>query len=48
LTIPVAALVLLFGLGDRVAAQEGRLDIESPPGAGTKVTVQLPLGGVDG
>jgi signal transduction histidine kinase len=33
----------LVGLVDRVAALEGKLDIESSPGAGTTVTVQLPL-----
>jgi PAS domain S-box-containing protein len=33
----------LLGLGDRVAALGGRLRIESPPGAGTVVTAELPL-----
>ena len=34
----------LRGLGDRVAALDGRLAIESPPGGGTCVTVEIPLG----
>jgi signal transduction histidine kinase len=33
----------LIGLEDRVAALEGRLMIESPPGAGTVVRATLPL-----
>lgn len=33
----------LRGLADRVAALDGRLDIESPPGAGTTVRATLPL-----
>jgi signal transduction histidine kinase len=33
----------LRGLRDRVDALEGRLDIESPPGEGTTVTVEIPL-----
>jgi signal transduction histidine kinase len=33
----------LQGLGDRVAALDGRLEIESPPGAGTRVRAHLPL-----
>jgi signal transduction histidine kinase len=35
----------LIGLEDRVAALEGRLVIESPPGAGTVVEAMLPLPG---
>ena len=33
----------LVGISDRVAALEGRLRIESPRGAGTVVTVELPV-----
>jgi signal transduction histidine kinase len=33
----------LVGISDRVAALEGRLRIESPRGAGTSVTVELPV-----
>jgi signal transduction histidine kinase len=32
----------LQGLRDRLAALEGRLDITSPPGAGTTVRVVIP------
>jgi signal transduction histidine kinase len=32
----------LRGLADRVAAVDGRLEIESPPGGGTKITAELP------
>ena len=35
----------LVGLADRVEALGGRLDVESPPGRGTRVTAELPLGG---
>ncbi|MFI6876313.1 CHASE3 domain-containing protein [Streptomyces sp. NPDC050400] len=34
----------LTGLTDRVAAFDGKLSIESPPGAGTSVLVQIPVG----
>jgi signal transduction histidine kinase len=34
----------LLGLKDRVEAIGGRLALESPPGAGTALTVELPLG----
>jgi signal transduction histidine kinase len=34
----------LAGMHDRVAAQGGTLQIESPPGAGTRVAVRLPCG----
>jgi PAS domain S-box-containing protein len=34
----------LAGLTDRVAAVGGTLTIESPPGAGTRLTAELPLG----
>ena len=33
----------LRGLADRVAALEGVLDVDSPPGEGTRVTVKIPL-----
>jgi len=32
----------LTGLEDRMAALGGRLKIESPPGAGTRIVVQIP------
>jgi signal transduction histidine kinase len=31
------------GIGDRVAAHGGRLDIDSPPGGGTLIAATLPL-----
>lgn len=34
----------LIGLSDRVAAFNGSLEVVSPPGQGTRVRVQLPLG----
>jgi PAS domain S-box-containing protein len=34
----------LRGLGDRVAALEGRLAIVSPPGAGTRIRAEIPCG----
>ena len=34
----------LQGLGDRVAALDGRLMVESPPGAGTRVCARIPCG----
>jgi signal transduction histidine kinase len=34
----------LRGLGDRVAALEGRLAIVSPPGAGTRIRAEIPFG----
>ena len=33
----------LDGLRDRVDALDGRLELESPPGAGTTLTVEIPL-----
>jgi signal transduction histidine kinase len=33
----------LIGLKDRVEALGGRVSLDSPPGAGTTLTVQLPL-----
>ena len=35
----------LRGLLDRVDALDGRLDLESPPGVGTTVTVEIPVSG---
>jgi signal transduction histidine kinase len=35
----------LGGLEDRVSALGGRLVLESPPGAGTRVRAQLPVSG---
>jgi signal transduction histidine kinase len=34
----------LRGLADRVAALDGRLEVESPPGAGTLLRAELPCG----
>jgi signal transduction histidine kinase len=31
------------GLADRVEALDGRLDVDSPPGAGTRVSAAIPL-----
>ena len=33
----------LRGLADRVASLSGKLDIDSPPGAGTRVRAEIPL-----
>ncbi len=33
----------LVGLADRLAVCDGRLDIDSPPGAGTRLTATIPL-----
>jgi two-component system sensor histidine kinase DesK len=33
------------GLSDRVAALGGRLEIDSPPGSGTRLAFALPLAG---
>jgi signal transduction histidine kinase len=33
----------LVGIGDRVTALDGRLDIDSPPGGGTRLVATLPL-----
>jgi signal transduction histidine kinase len=33
----------LVGMSDRVAALGGRLELESPPGAGTTVVATLPI-----
>jgi PAS domain S-box-containing protein len=38
----------LRGLADRVSALDGRFDVESPPGGGTRVTAELPLPAVVG
>ncbi len=34
----------LEGLGDRVAALDGTLEVHSPPGGGTRVTAEVPCG----
>ena len=34
----------LRGLADRIDALGGRLEVDSPPGAGTRVSARLPLG----
>jgi signal transduction histidine kinase len=34
----------MVGIADRVDAVGGRIEIESPPGAGTTITVRMPLG----
>jgi signal transduction histidine kinase len=31
-------------LGDRISALDGALELESPPGAGTRLRAQIPLG----
>jgi signal transduction histidine kinase len=33
----------LRGLADRVDALDGRLEVDSPPGRGTRVSARLPL-----
>jgi signal transduction histidine kinase len=33
----------LVGLADRLAVLDGRLDVDSPPGAGTRLTAAIPL-----
>jgi signal transduction histidine kinase len=33
----------LVGMSDRVAALQGRLELESPPGVGTNVVATLPI-----
>jgi signal transduction histidine kinase len=33
----------LRGLADRVASLSGKLEVESPPGAGTRVRAEIPL-----
>jgi Family of unknown function (DUF6247) len=38
----------LAGLKDRVAALRGRIFLDSPPGAGTSLRVELPLTASDG
>jgi signal transduction histidine kinase len=35
----------ILGIADRVDAVGGSLELESPPGAGTTITVRMPLGG---
>jgi signal transduction histidine kinase len=34
-----------MGLGDRLAALDGRLRVESPPGAGTLIAAAIPVAG---
>jgi signal transduction histidine kinase len=34
----------LHGLGDRIDALDGRFEVDSPPGGGTTVTADIPLG----
>jgi signal transduction histidine kinase len=34
----------MVGIADRVDAVGGRIEIESPPGAGTTIMVRMPLG----
>lgn len=34
----------LESLGDRVAALDGTLEVDSPPGGGTRVTAEVPCG----
>jgi signal transduction histidine kinase len=34
----------LTGLADRVEALGGRLSLDSPPGPGTAISIELPLG----
>jgi len=33
----------LRGLSDRLASLSGKLDVDSPPGAGTRVRAEIPL-----
>jgi signal transduction histidine kinase len=33
----------LVGLADRLAVFDGRLEVDSPPGAGTRLTAAIPL-----
>ena len=33
----------LVGLADRLAVLEGRLEVDSPPGGGTRLTAEIPL-----
>jgi signal transduction histidine kinase len=40
----VGGAIAVPGMFDRVAAQGGTLAIESPPGAGTRIAVELPCG----
>jgi signal transduction histidine kinase len=35
----------LVGLGDRLAALDGRFQVESPPGGGTLIAADIPLPG---
>ncbi len=40
----VGGAVAVPGMEDRVAAQGGTIAIVSPPGAGTRIAVELPCG----
>jgi signal transduction histidine kinase len=33
----------LLGLGDRLAVLDGRLEVQSPPGGGTRIAATIPL-----
>jgi signal transduction histidine kinase len=46
--VDVAAGSGLRGLRDRLAAVDGRLEIDSPPGAGSRVTARIPAAAVRG
>jgi len=35
----------MLGIADRVDAVDGTIELESPPGAGTTLTMRIPLGG---
>jgi signal transduction histidine kinase len=37
----------LRGLADRIEALDGRLEVDSPPGTGTRISARLPLGPLD-
>ena len=38
----------LRGLGDRVGALTGTLEVASPPGQGTRVRAEIPIGSTEG
>ena len=37
----------LRGLADRIEALDGRLEVDSPAGSGTRISARLPLGPLD-